>query len=184
MSGLFARLLARLRPAPVMPSAEAAVFVAPWLPAPSPKPALPQTGPRSWRNCNPGNVRPVALPDKWVGQVAIDAAPGGPFSIFETPAYGFRAICKVLLKYQRDYSLRSVRAMLYRYAPPMENPTDAYVASVCKALMVGPDDAVDVMEPRVMRQLLVAIAAVEGGKACPRWADADMAAGMKMAGVG
>ena len=139
--------------------------------------------PRSWRNLNPGNVRPVPLPDKWLGQVGVDDQLGGPFCIFGTEAHGWRAVCRVLLRYQDGYKLRSVRAMLYRYAPPSENSTDAYVARVCQRLGVQPDDPVDVREPRVMRQMLVAIAAVEGGPRCPPWAEAQMVEGMRLAGL-
>jgi hypothetical protein len=138
---------------------------------------------RSWRNLNPGNVRPVRLPDRWVGEVGVDTAPQGPFSIFATEAHGWRAAGRVLITYQDRYTLRSVRSMLYRYAPPKENNTETYVASVCKALGVGPDDAVDVRQPRVMRQLLVAIAAVEGGRQCPAWPEPAMAEGMRMLGI-
>jgi hypothetical protein len=115
--------------------------------------------------------------------VASTTPPAARSRVFCNPAYGFRAVGKVLLGYQDRYKLRTVRAMLYRYAPPVENPTDAYVASVCKALAIQPDTVVDVREPRVMRQLLVAIAAVEGGKSCPPWLDADMAEGMRLAGL-
>ena len=139
--------------------------------------------PRSWRNRNPGNVRPVAKPDMWVGQVGIDDQLGGPFCIFGTEAHGWRAVARVLLRYQDGYKLRSVRAMLYRYAPPSENPTEAYVQRVCMALGVQADDAVDVREPRVMRQMLEAIAAVEGGPRCPKWDEAQMVEGMRLAGL-
>ena len=142
-----------------------------------------ETGPRSWRNRNPGNVRPVALPDRWQGQVAVDTAPGGPFSVFGDDAAGWRAVCKVLLRYQGAYKLGSVRAMLYRYAPPAENLTDAYVASVCAKLGVAPDDAVDVRNWPVMRAMLAAIAGVEGGSTCPPWPESGVIEGMTRAGL-
>lgn len=141
------------------------------------------TGPRSWRNRNPGNVRPVALPDKWQGQVDLDRAPGGPFVIFGDDASGWRAICKVLLRYQQHYNLKSVRAMIDHYAPPSENATASYIARVCAALGVGADDPVDVSQWQVMRQMLLAISAVEGGAACPPWPPAEIDRGMQAAGL-
>jgi hypothetical protein len=140
-------------------------------------------GPRSWRNLNPGNIRPIAPPDHWQGQANIDTAPGGPFVIFAREEDGWRALCKVLLHYQERYNLLSVRAMLYRYAPPAENVTDAYVTRVCAKLGVQPDAPVNVSQWPVMRQMLLAIAAVEGGATCPPWPESGMIRGMMAAGL-
>ncbi|CAB4127128.1 virion protein [uncultured Caudovirales phage] len=146
-------------------------------------PGQREGGPRSWRNLNPGNIRPIKPPDHWQGQSNIDTNPGGPFVIFAREEDGWRAVCKVLLRYQQGYNLRSVRDMLYRYAPPMENPTDAYVTRVCATLGVQPTDPVDVRRWPVMRQMLLAIAAVEGGPKCPAWPEAGMIKGMRAAGL-
>lgn len=140
-------------------------------------------GPRSWRNLNPGNIRPINPPDHWQGQANLDTNPGGPFVIFAREEDGWRAVCKVLLFYQERYKLLSVRGMLYRYAPPMENPTDAYVASVCAKLGVSPDVQVDIRKWPVMRAMIIAIAAVEGGAKCPAWPEAGMIKGMMAAGL-
>lgn len=169
-----ARVWAAKPPAPVAPP--------PLSPAPQLSPLVRTTGPRSWRNRNPGNVRPVPPPDKWLGQVGVDNAPGGPFSIFRDDAHGFRAVCRVLMRYQAR-GQTSVRAMLYTYAPPSENKTESYIASVAEALGVKPSEPVDIQDPRVMRELLRAIARVEGGAQCPAWDEAAITEGMRLAGV-
>jgi len=139
--------------------------------------------PRSWRNKNPGNLRTIPGTQEWNGCIAEDTAKGGPFAIFGSRVMGWRALCVCLLTYRNKYGLRSVRAILTRYAPDMENDTASYVDHVAKRLGVSPLDPIDVTDPYVMRELLLAIAAHEGGQACPAWPDAELVEGMKLAGL-
>jgi len=117
--------------------------------------------PRGIRNNNPGNIRKTAT--DWKGEVeGADSA----FESFATPDDGLRALGKILLKYARDYGLNTVRGILTRYAPAMENDTEGYIAHVAARIGVTPDAPMDVAAN--LQPLMRAIVAHENGK---RWAD-------------
>lgn len=98
------------------------------------------SGVRGLRNNNPGNIRKSA--DKWQGLAAVqdDAA----FFKFTSASFGVRALGKILQTYRNKYSLRTVRELIGRWAPPNENNTSSYVNSVARALNVQPDEQIDV----------------------------------------
>jgi hypothetical protein len=91
--------------------------------------------PRGYRNNNPGNLRYLSA-NAWNGQVGND----GGFGVYATKEAGTRALGKQLLK----YGLSTVRGIIGRWAPPHENDTGAYVASVSAALGVAPDSVINV----------------------------------------
>lgn len=81
--------------------------------------------PRGIRNNNPGNIRHSN--EKWKGQCkGGDAA----FKSFISPEYGIRAMTKILLTYQSKYKLDTLYKIISRYAPHVENDTDAYARYV------------------------------------------------------
>src|SRR3569832_2780970 len=89
---------------------------------------------RGLRNNNPGNIRKTAT--DWRGEVVgSDSA----FETFATPEAGIRALAVLLRNYQRKYGLRTVRAIITRYAPPSENNTESYVSAVAGRQEVGAD---------------------------------------------
>ena len=114
--------------------------------------------PRGIRNNNPGNIR--KSPAEWLGETdgADDA-----FETFSTPELGIRALAKILLNYQRRRRLRTVEAIISRWAPPNENDTDAYAAAVSVFLGVSPDDVIDLEDVRTLRLLTTAIIRHENG---------------------
>src|SRR3569623_1819955 len=80
---------------------------------------------RGRRNNIPGIIRKTAT--DWRGEVVgSDSA----FETFATPEAGIRALAVLLRNYQRKYGLRTVRAIITRYAPPSENNTESYVSAV------------------------------------------------------
>jgi hypothetical protein len=97
------------------------------------------TIPRGIRLNNPGNIE---YGDQWQGMAADQRDPR--FITFVAPVYGLRALARLLLNYQRRYGIRTVEAMIRRYAPPGENDTKAYGAAVAKACGVAPTDCIDV----------------------------------------
>jgi hypothetical protein len=118
---------------------------------------------RPWRNNNPGDLRTLPLPGKWFGQSGVDTAPGGPFAIFTTAQQGWRALAMNLLAYQDVHHLRTIRGIIGRFAPSLENDTGGYVSLVSTKTGAGPDDTIDVHKPGVMLPLVSAIALAEGG---------------------
>lgn len=82
--------------------------------------------PRGIRNNNPLNIRKSA--DNWQGKVGDD----GEFVIFDTPHNGIRAAGRLLRNYDRKYGLNTIQGIIYRWAPPTENDTKAYIRSMEK----------------------------------------------------
>ena len=89
---------------------------------------------RGIRNANPGNLRKSA--DKWQG-LAVDQSDAAFFT-FKAPEWGIRALCRVLLTYQDKYGLDTVEKIINRWAPPVENDTQAYINSVAGQMGVHP----------------------------------------------
>jgi hypothetical protein len=136
---------------------------------------VPFMSARGIRNNNPGNIRKG---NDWLGErtAQTDAA----FEEFATPEYGIRALGKVLLGYQDKYGLRTVRAIISRWAPPTENNTSAYVSSVAAAMGVGADTPISLrVQPALLTALVVAIIKHENG--AQPYSLAQIDAGLSMA---
>ena len=83
--------------------------------------------PRGIRNNNPLNIR--RSKDKWKGLRAVQA--DAQFCQFETLEYGWRAAFYLLTRtYYHKYRLYTIRSIISKWAPPIENKTDAYI-TVC-----------------------------------------------------
>lgn len=95
------------------------------------------TKPRGLRNNNPGNLRLTSIP--WKGKVPPEQNTDGAFEQFESPAWGVRALwLDVTGKIERR-GLDNIAALLSVYAPPSENDTAAYIASVSQSVGIGPE---------------------------------------------
>lgn len=117
---------------------------------------------RGIRNNNPGNID-YNPRNKWLGQIGIEDHPRARFAKFESPEFGIRAIARLLITYQTKHNLNTVRQLINRWAPPVENDTGAYAKSVADRLRTTPDSVVKVSDPRVMKVLLEAIIRHENG---------------------
>jgi len=133
--------------------------------------------PRGIRNHNPGNIRRSG--DPWQG-LAKDQNDDAFFQFAEAK-WGIRALARVLISYQDRHGLRTVRAIISRWAPPVENQTSSYIDHVAHRLGVGADDPLDVHDYRVLRGLVEAIIAHENGQ--QPYTDAQIDAGLVLAGV-
>lgn len=75
------------------------------------------------RNNNPGNLRPG---DNWQGMIGISYN----FIVFENILWGIRAMCTdIRTKINNGYN--TIEKLIYKYAPPSENNTEAYIMAVC-----------------------------------------------------
>ncbi len=89
--------------------------------------STPPNEPRGLRNCNPLNLRHSA--DRWQG--AAPEQPDRSFVRFTHLRWGFRAAFRTLHTYYHRHGLRTLRALIGRWAPPEDhNDTAAYVAAV------------------------------------------------------
>jgi len=114
--------------------------------------------PRGIRNNNPGNLN-------FVGQAGAvrEAGPNGRFAVFRTAQEGLDALAKQLRLYAQR-GIRTVRDIISKFAPPGENNTQAYIASVSRSLGVAAGGTIDVNDPHVMQGLMNAIIRVENGR--------------------
>ena len=129
---------------------------------------------RGIRNNNPGNIRKGI---KWLGRV--EPGKDAEFIEFKTMPYGIRALYIDLINKHKG-GLRTIQGIIYRYAPPSENLTDAYVASVAKQIGIP---ATAVFEPTTNNFIKFArdIAVHENGKDANLISVNDWIAGLNMA---
>lgn len=144
---------------------------------------MPQIS-RGIRNKNPGNIDRTGT--KWLG-MAEDQSSDPRFIVFKSAQYGIRAMAKVLLTYQNTHGLNTVRQIINRWAPPVENATNAYVASVAEFVGVDPDAEIDVDSVEIMLPLIKAIIKKENQLPGVPWvqpySDKVIMEAMRMAGV-
>ena len=137
---------------------------------------------RGVRNNNPGNIRKG---DQWQG---LDT-PGddGEFCCFESPAYGIRALARVLITYQDKRiatdgsAIDTVQEIIERWAPPSENDTQSYVRSVRKAAGVQPGEHIDCHDFGTLSRIVKAIIKHENG--VQPYTNAQITKGLVLAGV-
>lgn len=129
---------------------------------------------RGIRNNNPGNIRKGI---KWLGRVE----PGKDVSFieFQSMPYGIRALYIDLINKHKS-GLKTVRDIIYRYAPPSENLTDAYVASVAKEVGI-PANAIFEPKASTFKKFAAAVARHENGKDANLITTADWSSGWLMA---
>lgn len=78
------------------------------------------------------------------------------FVAFEHPIYGIRALARTLLTYQEKHGLRTIRTMIHRWAPAVENNTDAYIEHLTKLVGTEADAPLILREQPHKFSLLVA----------------------------
>ena len=117
---------------------------------------MPTIETRGVRNRNPGNIdyNPA---NQWQGQLKPDPSIEKRFARFDTPENGIRALGKTLLTYQRKYGLKTVKAIISRWAPSVENDTDAYVRAVEANTGTKPGAQIDLAVPAMMVGFVKAI---------------------------
>ncbi len=135
--------------------------------------------PRGVRNNNPGNIDRTNV--VWQGEDRSASAMSQErrFCVFTTPQAGFRALAKTLLTYQRKHGLRTVREIINRWAPPVENNTASYVRAVADEVGVGGNEIITLTKQVTLFRLARAIARHENGGLF--WSDAVINAGVEEA---
>ena len=126
--------------------------------------------PRGMRNNNPLNIRHSA--SRWQGMRAEQTDKA--FVQFISMVMGYRAAWRTLETYFKRFEAErqpfTPRAIIYRWAPPEENDSEAYLRTVCglgglagNAPLVQPSRAHDRMEREKLINLLAAMTCVENG---------------------
>lgn len=110
------------------------------------------------RNNNPGNLRPTG--EKWQGQTGV----AGGFMTFDTMVNGVRAFFVELHTDIHRNGKNTLRKRVGEYAPPSENNTDSYLASMSKLTGLQPDDYIPATREMAVK-LFKAHACIENGAA-------------------
>ena len=114
---------------------------------------------RGLKNCNPGNIR--QSPTKYLGEVqpSRDRA----FKQFSSMAYGYRAMFVLLDAYRRQ-GHTTLRQMISRYAPPIENYTEGYIRFVAEQALCSADMPLDTTDREQMLLVVAAMSQMENGQ--------------------
>lgn len=116
--------------------------------------------PRGLRNNNPGNIR--INNDLFQGE--IRPSKDKSFKQFDSMAYGYRAIFKILRNYLCIYKLDTIRKMVGRWAPPGDNNhTEAYIKAVSDYAGIPADDPINVNDREQMIRIVAGMSKVENG---------------------
>ena len=105
------------------------------------------------RNRNPGNIRRSKT--KYLGEVTPSRDPA--------LAWGYRAMFVLLDSYRRK-GYRTLRQMISRYAPPIENHTENYIRCVAEWSGLGADEPLDTQAGEIMIPVVAAISRMENGR--------------------
>lgn len=115
--------------------------------------------PRGIRNNNPLNIR---IGNKWLGEVPCST--DNQFEQFTRMEYGVRAGFRLIKRYIERYHLNTIKLIVSRWAPPSENKTDAYIASVGKLSGIPADKELRFYDNVEMISLVDAMIVVECGQ--------------------
>ena len=116
--------------------------------------------PRGYRNANPGNIRING--DLFQGE--IRPSKDKSFKQFETMAYGYRAIFRLLRNYYNNYHLDTIRNMITRWSPPKENHTEKYIQFVSGYSGIPADDPININDREQMIRIVAGMSRIENGR--------------------
>ena len=114
---------------------------------------------RGLRNCNPGNIRLGSFRYKGEKVQSSDSA----FRQFESVEWGYRAMFVLLHTYAVKHHCNTLRKIINRYAPPIENHTEGYLRRVAYATHLAPDEAISTTDAATMTAIVAAMSEVENG---------------------
>lgn len=113
---------------------------------------------RGIRNNNPLNIRKGDK--KWNGE--IEGA-DKEFCTFATMGSGINAALNLIYTYMARYRLHTVERIIKRWAPPVENHTQAYIDFVCQQMKIAPNYPFGFQDVLCVTALIRAMALYESG---------------------
>lgn len=116
---------------------------------------------RGLRNNNPLNIEKSKGGNPWQGEVV--PSQDVRFAQFVSMAYGYRAAFKLLDNYRNNYGCRILSDFINRWAPPVENSTHNYIATVAKRAGITDVATVDTRDGQLMCRIVSAMSFVENG---------------------
>ncbi|MCX5616358.1 structural protein P5 [Bombella sp. TMW 2.2559] len=115
--------------------------------------------PRGIRNNNPGNLNFAHQKG-----AVLEPGPNARFARFPTPEAGLAALRDQLYLYMTRDKLRTVNAIIYKWAPTKENNTTAYAQFVAKKIGVKVSDDLGPPTPTLIGKIMAAITEYENGQ--------------------
>lgn len=107
---------------------------------------------------NPGNIRKDG--QHWLGET--EPSSNASFKEFDTIAYGYRAMF-IDLRSKINAGTNTLRKIIYKYAPPSENNTTAYVTNVSNWANVNPDKVLTLNDGNDIFNIVCAMSRMENG---------------------
>ncbi|WP_282372614.1 structural protein P5 [Pseudomonas sp. PS02290] len=125
---------------------------------------------RGFRNNNPGNID-YNPRNQWQGQLPPDPAIEKRFARFDTAENGIRALAKLVLAYRGKDGMAgvggtgidTVREVINRWAPGVENDTEAYIKAVAAGVGAQPSQPIDLRNYRTLIAITTGIIKHENG---------------------
>ncbi len=114
---------------------------------------------RGLRNNNPLNIRRNST--KWKG--LAEKQTDKEFFCFKEMRWGYRAAFITLRNYRLRHGISSLSGWISRWAPPIENDTDSYVAFVSKRTGIAPDSEPCINDRHTMCSIVAAMSQMENG---------------------
>ncbi|MDE9454579.1 hypothetical protein [Xenorhabdus bovienii] len=145
--------------------------------------------PRGIRNNNPGNLE-MGSPWQGLTKRPQDAR----FCSFVDATFGIRALAVTLITYHdkrkaaNGSRIDTAREVIERWAPAIENHTEAYIQFVSRSIGVNPDQNINLHDYDIIRPMVEAIIRQENGqgkfKTLNSWYSREMIdEGLRRAGV-
>lgn len=122
----------------------------------------PSSEPRGIRNNNPLNIEAGRFTQSSPGFQGSD----GRFARFASPEQGIAAADRLLTTYGQQ-GINTVAGVINKWAPPTENNSSSYAATVAKSIGVDPNAPINLSDPATRQKLIGAMAQVENGKPLP-----------------
>lgn len=129
--------------------------------------------PLGLRNNNPGNLRDSG--DAWQGMIGTNQG----FVVFKDCSWGLRAL-SIDLRSKISDGYNTLEELIYRYAPPSENDTEAYLDYMIGATLFSRSQALSA-NAATLKKLIRGIMDVELGRDYSLMlSDADINEGIEM----
>lgn len=125
-------------------------------PSSEPAPHASTKKTRAERNFNPGNLN-------YAGQAGatLESGKGARFAKFASEEEGIAALVRQLRLYQQR-GIDTIGEIVKKYAPPNENDTQAYIASMARWTGLSADEKLDFNDTETVRRMVQGISRKEG----------------------
>lgn len=114
---------------------------------------------RGLRNNNPLNIRRNGT--RWKGLADVQADKS--FFSFKDVCWGYRAAFITLRNYYLRHGLNNLRSWIFRWAPPVENDSEAYLRFVSKKTGINDDKEISIENAGEMCRIVSAMSHMENG---------------------